>query len=120
MAGTLFTDEASHDSARVAADRRARKFARMERAAAGGLQSYCRGGCWICTDSATGGTAASDCKRDGGRSPWKLAPARPWERLILRNIPCDGNGAGGFFFVFVFASAGGWLHAEVRRRQRMR
>src|SRR5258708_8156070 len=105
MAGTLFTDEASHDSARVAADRRARKFARMERAAAGGLQSYCRGGCWICTDSATGGTAASDRNRDGRGGPGSPAPARPSQRHIPPDIRAAAVGGVGFFSLAVFACA---------------
>src|SRR5712671_3399719 len=109
MADTLFVDEAGHDAFGVAADRRAGKFAGMERAASGGLQPYCRSGCRVCADGVAVTSAASDCNRDGRRGPGSPAHTCSWQRFVRQNLRPDAMGAGRFFAEPVSVAARGWL-----------
>src|ERR1700733_129279 len=116
MARALPADEASGDSAGLAAHRRAGESERMEWADARCLQSHCRRGCGIRANGFA--CAAAEPHRNGcrGRIVGSLAHAGGEPGMVVGNLRSHAVGAGSVAAELVSAAPRGWVPAEFRLR----
>src|ERR1700729_1276303 len=105
MGGALFVDEAGHDAAGLAANRRTGELARMEWATAGGFESYWRRGRGVRTDGLASAAAEPDCDSGWGRSVGSLTHAGRGQRFFPRNVRSRAMGTWRFSAEFVSAAA---------------